>query len=146
MVGKAELGTLAVTVADHRVFGLMGEPVPVFHFFAGETVRQGHGRRQRDFALPAGIKRLHPMRGEPSAEAGLGEGLAVVEIVGEGRQTLFEGIDFINRQAGGEEIFIGRFFVSEGENGFMPGDDEGGTFPDGHADDGRAEKGEEQPG
>lgn len=104
------------------------------------------GRRQGDFALPAGIDVLHPLRREPGAEARLGEGRAEVQIVGKGRKLAFERIDLIDGQAGGEDKFMGSFPVGEGEHGFVPLDHEGMAFPDGHADEGRAVKAEQQKG
>ena len=62
------------------------------------------------------------------------------------RVAFFEGVDLVDRQAGGEKIFLRRFLVGEGEQGAAPRQDKGRAFPHGQANDGRAEKNEQQLG
>ena len=88
---------------------------------------------------------LHGPGGLPAA-GGFGVGFAVMEIIGAHGRFLAEGTHFVDRQAGGEEVFILRLLVGEGEDGVVVAHDEGAARPDGQADEVVAIKRQQQVG
>jgi len=69
-----------------------------------------------------------------------------MEVIGAHGRLRAQGINLIDHQAAGEEVFIVRFLVGEGEDGILVGHDEGAARPDGQADEVVAIKGAEQLG